>query len=41
MIQPRSALPLLAVAGLGVRDIFGTAITCLVTGATMPCLGAG
>ncbi len=37
---------LLAVAGLGVRDIFGfTAITCLVTGivfgATMLLLGAG
>jgi short-chain fatty acids transporter len=46
MIQPFWALPLLAVAGLGVRDIFGyTAITCLVTGivfgGTMLVLGAG
>lgn len=33
LIQPFWALPLLAVAGLGVRDMFGyTAITCLVTG---------
>ncbi len=46
MIQPFWALPLLAVAGLGVRDIFGfTAITCLVTGVvfggTLLLLGAG
>ena len=46
MIQPFWALPLLAVAGLGVRDIFGfTAITCLVTGVvfggTMLLVGAG
>jgi short-chain fatty acids transporter len=46
MIQPFWALPLLAVAGLGVRDIFGyTAITCLVTGVvfggTLLVLGAG
>ena len=46
MIQPFWALPLLAVAGLGVRDIFGfTAITCLMTGfvfaGTLLLLGAG
>ncbi|SFD91853.1 short-chain fatty acid transporter [Blastococcus tunisiensis] len=46
MIQPFWALPLLAVAGLGVRDIFGfTAITCLITGivfgGTMLVLGGG
>ncbi|MGY2085823.1 short-chain fatty acid transporter [Blastococcus sp. SYSU DS0539] len=46
MIQPFWALPLLAVAGLGVRDIFGfTAITCLVTGivfaGTLLVLGGG
>ena len=46
LIQPFWALPLLAVAGLGVRDIFGfTAITCLVTGVvfggTLLVLGAG
>ncbi|HZI07704.1 MAG TPA: TIGR00366 family protein, partial [Archangium sp.] len=46
LIQPFWALPLLAVAGLGVRDIFGfTAITCLITGVvfggTMLILGAG
>ena len=46
LIQPFWALPLLAVAGLGVRDIFGfTAITCLITGivfgGTLLVLGAG
>jgi len=46
LIQPFWALPLLAVAGLGVRDIFGfTAITCLITGlvfaGTLLLLGAG
>jgi short-chain fatty acids transporter len=46
LIQPFWALPLLAVAGLGVRDIFGfTAITCLITGVvfggTLLILGAG
>ncbi|MGY2066812.1 short-chain fatty acid transporter [Blastococcus sp. SYSU DS0619] len=46
MIQPFWALPLLAVAGLGVRDIFGfTAITCLITGivfaGTLLVLGGG
>jgi short-chain fatty acids transporter len=46
LIQPFWALPLLAVAGLGVRDIFGyTAIACLVTGivfmGTLLVLGAG
>jgi short-chain fatty acids transporter len=46
LIQPFWALPLLAVARLGVRDIFGfTAITCLITGVvfagTLLVLGAG
>ncbi|WP_409328790.1 short-chain fatty acid transporter [Trujillonella humicola] len=46
LIQPFWALPLLAVAGLGVRDIFGfTAITCLISGivfaGTLLVLGAG
>jgi short-chain fatty acids transporter len=46
LIQPFWALPLLAVAGLGVRDIFGfTAITCLISGivfaGTLLVVGAG
>jgi short-chain fatty acids transporter len=46
LIQPFWALPLLAVAGLGVRDIFGyTAVVCMVTGlvfaGTLLVLGAG
>lgn len=46
LIQPFWALPLLAVAGLTVRDIFGyTAIACLVTGVvfigTLLVIGAG